>query len=185
MSIEKIIASIEGLSEDNRRKMRANAVRMKAGGTALQQAQAARVIEALDARRHAEIAALNAALSAMTIAARIVAAFRRRPPTLTEETVIRALLDNPASTSTELSSACGWKGQVWHAHFGKMAKAREADLWLAEASVTRGASFYCGILADLDPDGNRFTIKADVAAAFAELGIAAAARPATDPAAVT
>lgn len=176
MSIEKTLAAIPGQSPAERARLRANAERLSATGTPAQQAQAKAVLAELDRVTQEEAARLHAAVSAMDMAARVAAAFTRRPPTKTEETVIRALLDNPHSTSTELTRACGWKGLIWHTHFGTMAKLREADLWPAEPFTKRDANFYSGILADFDPDGNRFTLKPEVALAFAALGIAPRAR---------
>jgi hypothetical protein len=176
MSIDKIIASIPEKSTADRAKMRANAERKLASGSPAQKTDAQKLLDALDAVIQAERQKLNDLLSKMPMSARVTEAFRKRPPTANEETVIRALLDNPASTSTDLSRACGWKGQIWHAHFGTMAKNREADLWPAEPFATLDANFYSGILADFDPDGSRFTMKSEATLGFAALGIAA--RPA-------
>lgn len=176
MSIDRIISSIPSKSEADRSKMRANGKRLLKSGTATQQAQARQMLEALDDIIVAERETLNALLSSMPISARVTEAFRKRPPTPTEETVIRALLNNPGATSTELSRACGWKGQIWHTHFGTMAKNREADLWPAEPAVTRESNFYSGILADFDPNGSRFTMKPEAALGFETLGIAAKPR---------
>jgi len=172
MSIDKILAAIPGKSQADRGKLRANAERLAAKGTPAQRADAAKVLDALDRAEQDERDRLFAAVSAMDMAARIAAAFTKRPPTPTEETVIRALLDNPHATSTDLTRACGWNGLVWQMHFGTMAKLREADLWPAEPFTKRDANFYCGILAEFDPDGNRFTMKPEVAHGFAALGIA-------------
>jgi len=171
MSIDRIIAALPGKSEADRRKIRTNAERWQATGTPAQQAEANKMLEALEAQTVSERQAQSEHVEAMPVFDRITEAFTKRPPTATEEAVIRALLDNPASTSTELSRACRWKGQIWHTHFGKMARSREPDLWPADPSQTRDAHFYSGILADLDPDGNRFTMKPEVAAAFTEMGI--------------
>ena len=181
MSIDKVIASIPSKSEADRRKMRTNAQRWLSSGTEAQKRQARQFLDALDAQIMSERKKLNEVLSAMTLAARVVEAFCKQPPTPTEEKVIRALLDHPGSTSTALSRACGWKGQIWHNRFGTMCKNREIDLWPAEPFAHRDANFYSGILADLDPDGNRFTMKPDVARAFSELGIRAAAPPSGRP----
>jgi hypothetical protein len=78
-----------------------------------------------------------------------------------------------------LSKAYGHDSQIWQMHFGNMAKDREADRWPAEPFAKRDASFYCGILADFDPDGSRFTMKPEAVLGFAALGISA--RPAKPP----
>lgn len=176
MSIDKTLAAIPGQSQADRAKLRANAERLAANGTPAQQAQAKAVLAELDRVAQDEAARLHAAVSMMDMAARVAAAFTKHPPTKTEETVIRALLDNPHATSTELTRACGWDGLTWQMHFGKMAREREADLWPAEPFTRRDANFYSGILADFDPDGARFTMKPEVAHAFAALGISPRAR---------
>jgi len=182
MSIDKIIAALPDKSEADRKKMRTNAERWLATGTPAQQADASKLIEAQEALTVTERQTQSDHVEAMPITERVTEAFTKRPPTPNEETIIRALLNNPASTSTELSRACGWKGQIWHTHFGTMAKNREPDLWPAEPFTSRDRNFYSGILADLDPAGNRFTLKPEVAAAFAGMGISASvARPAYLP----
>lgn len=173
MSIDKIIASIPEKTEADRKKMRANAERWLSTGTPAQKADARKLLDALDAAVMAERAKLNDLLSKMPMSVRVAEAFRKRPPTRGEEDVIRALLDNPHSTSNQLSKAYGHDSQIWQMHFGNMAKAREADLWPAEPFATRDANFYCGILADFDPNGSRFTMKPEVVLGFAALGISA------------
>jgi hypothetical protein len=71
----------------------------------------------------------------------------------------------------QLSTLCGWDGQAWHLHFGRMCEGREADLWPAPGSKARAASFYCGILCDFDAAGATFSLKPEVIEAFALLGI--------------
>jgi len=168
---DKLIASLPHKSQAERARMRANAERLLNKGTPQQKADARSMLDALTALVMAERQKLNDLLSTMTMPFRVMEAFHHLPPTRTEEKTILALLDNPGSTSTDLSRACGWKGQIWHTHFGTMCKKREADLWPADPAVTRDGNFYSGILADLNPDGNRFTMKLGVAAAFAELGL--------------
>jgi hypothetical protein len=179
MSIDKIIASLPDKTDAERAKMRGNAERWVSNGTSAQKVDARQLLDALEAVIMAEREELNALLSKMPVSARVAEAFRKRPPTPTEETVIRALLDNPASTSTELSRACGWKGQIWHNHFGTMARNRMADLWPAEPSAIRDTNFYCGILCDFDREGSRFTMKPEVVLGFTALGISA--RPTQPP----
>lgn len=176
MTIAKILAAIPGQSAVERAKLRENAGRLAAKGNAAQQTHAKAVLAELDRVAQDEATRLRAAVSVMDMAARVARAFRLHPPTKTEETVIRALLDNPHASSGELTRACGWDGLIWQMHFGTMAKEREADLWPAAPSIKRDANFYCGILADFDRDGNRFTMKPEVAHAFAALGIAARPR---------
>ena len=150
MSLDKIIASIPDKTEADRAKMRANAERLLASGTPTQKADAATMLEALNAHTLTERQKLNELLSKMPMSVRVVEAFRKHPPTPNEEKIIRALLENPHSTSGELSRAYGFDSQIWQMHFGNMAKAREPDLWPAEYSASLAANFYCGILADFD-----------------------------------
>ena len=173
MSIDKIIASLPDKTEADRAKMRTNAERLLTSGTPAQKADARKLLDALDASFAAEREKLNDLLSKMPMSVRVAEAFRKRPPAPTEEEVIRALLENPHSTSRELSRAYGHDSQIWQMHFGNMAKAREADLWPAEPFATRDANFYCGILADFDPEGSRFTMKPEAVRGFTELGISA------------
>lgn len=171
--VEKAIASLANKSEADRAKMRANAERWLANGTPSQKADATKLLNALNAHTMAERQRLNDLLSNMPMSVRVADAFRKRPPTQNEEKIIRALLENPHSTSSELSKAYGFDSQIWQMHCGNMAKAREGDLWPAEHSVTRDANFYCGILADFDRNGSRFTMKPEVVLGFAALGISA------------
>jgi len=172
MNVERAIAALPGKTEAERGKMRDNAARWLATGTSAQQADARKLLEALDAATLSD----RQKLKDRPLSARVAEAFHKRPPTPNEEKIIRALLENPHSTSGELTSACGFDGLIWQMHFGNMAKAREADLWPAEYSDNLGAPFYCGILAGFDENGNRFTMKPEAVMGFAAIGIAA--RPA-------
>lgn len=176
MSIDKIIASLPEKTEAERKKMRANAERLLTSGNPAQKADARKLLDALDAADQETKENLHRKVSGMPLSARVVEAFRKHPPAPGEENVIRVLLDNPHATSNELSRAYGHDSQIWQMHFGNMAKAREADLWPAEPASNRDGNFYCGILADFDPNGSRFTMKPEVVEGFAALGIAA--RPA-------
>lgn len=180
MSIEKIITSLPDKSEADRAKMRTNAERWLSSGTPAQRADARKLLDALDATVIAEREKLNELLTNMPMSQRVAEAFRKRPPAPNEQKIIRALLDNPHSTSGELSRAYGHASQIWQMHFGNMTKAREADLWPAEPSVTRDANFYCGILADFDANGSRFTMKPEAVLGFAALGISAKATKRAD-----
>lgn len=173
MSIDKIIASLPEKTEAERKKMRANAERLLTSGTPAQKADARKLLDAIEAVVVAERERLNTRLAGMPLSARVAEAFRKRPPSPNEEKIIRALLENPHSTSGELSKAYGHDSQIWQMHFGNMAKDREADLWPAEHSNMRDANFYSGILANFDPNGSRFTMKPEVVEGFAALGISA------------
>lgn len=171
MNIDKIIESLPEKSADERARMRDNADRLLTSGTAQQQAAAQKLKDAITAQETLEQTALYERLKDQPVATRVIEAFRTLPPTETDLKVLKALLDNPGSTSTALSQALGWGGQSWHMHFGKMCFEREAYLWPAEKFEKRDKSFYSGILADFDRDGAFFTMKLDVVKALAELGI--------------
>lgn len=177
MSIDKIIASLPDKTQADRAKMRANAERLLISGRPSQKVDAAKLLAALDAAVTAEREKLNDLLSKMPMSARVTEAFRKHPPTPNEERIIRALLDDPHSTSSDLSKAYGHDSQIWQMHFGNMAKAREADLWPAEYTAKRDSNFYCGILAVFDPDGSRFTMKPEAVLGFAALGISGKPKP--------
>ena len=170
MNIEKIISSIPGMSQQERDRVRANADRMVETGNADQREAAQKVLSALTDIGDAEHHALVDRLNGMEVSARVVEAFRMSPMSETEEKLFQVLLDNPGSTSTELSQALGWGGQSWHMHFGTMCASRAVYLWPAPKSEVRSAEFYSGILADLSSD-NRWTIKSEVEAAMSELGL--------------
>ena len=174
MNIDRLISAIPGTSVAERAEMRANAGRWRDGGSPDQQAAADRLLTALDAQEQAERDGLASRVSNMEDSARVLEAFQVAPPTETDRKVMQALLDNPQSTSTELSRACGWGGQIWHTHFGTMCKRREVYLWPAEPFDKVDANFYSGILAELGP-GSRWRMKPDVVAALAILGIKAKA----------
>lgn len=172
MNLNAILAAIPGMTPAQRRVLRANAERLLRNGTESQKAAARTVIEALDAQAEKECARQAEEIASIPLSARVAKAFRTLPPTEAEAKVLRALLANPGTSSADLSRACGWRAQSWHMHFGKTAERREALLWPAEPSRRRDANFYCGILADFDPDGSLFTMKPDVVAGLAEVGIA-------------
>lgn len=173
MSIDKYIEIYRSKSKADRKAMRENAERQLAVVSPEKKVLARQVLDGYDAVDLEEDEAEVTRVKSMPMAARVVEAFRKRPPAPGEENVIRALLDHPHATSNELSKAYGHDSQIWQMHFGNMAKAREADLWPAERFAKRDANFYCGILADFDPDGNRFTMKPEVTLGFAALGISA------------
>jgi len=174
MTIDKIIAAIPEKSPEERKRMRENAAAWLASGDAKKIAAANGVIAALDACEGAEARERHERLSAMTPAQRLVAAFASDPLTETERLLVQALIDNPGETSTTLGRLIGWKGKSWHMHFGKMCKRREATLWPAAKFESRDAYFYSGMLTEQAQDEKgdwRFTLKPDLADAFATLGL--------------
>ncbi len=155
--------------------MQDNAEQLLVSGTEAQKAAAKQLIATLDAQEAADTAALYERLDGLPVARRVVEAFTAVPLSDSERKTVQALLDHPGSTTTELSRACGHDNKIWQMHFGNLCKARQSYLWPAEKMETRDALFFSGILADADA-ANRFTMKPDVAAAFAELGLRAAAK---------
>ena len=171
MSIDKIIATIPTATRDQRDAMRRNSEAKIASGDAKAKAEAEALVAALDRHEAEEQGALITELKGLTVVERVVRAFTVVPMTENDEKLIRVLLDNPGSTSTELSQKLGWGGKTWHMQFGTMGKIRAVYLWPAPDAVTREGKFFSGILADLDPAGNLFTMKPDVVAAFAQMGL--------------
>lgn len=174
MSIDRTLHTLPSLSAEERARLRTNAERLQATGTPQQKAGAARILQAMADLADAERQSLIDRLGPLPVAQRVAEAFRAHPMTETERKVIQALLDHPGSTSDELSRALGWGGKSWHMHFGTMCFNREAHLWPAPPSDRPNKDFYCGILADLSEGTHRWSMKPDVAAAFAAMGLAPA-----------
>lgn len=171
LNIDKLLASLPSKTLEQRRQMRANAIQSLENGTEAQKAAANHLIAALDAQEASAVEALYERLKDLPVARRVVEAFRAAPLSDNEHKTVQALLDNPGSTTTELSRACGHDSMIWQMHFGNLCKDRQAYLWPAVKAEKRDAPFFSGILADIDPATNRFTMKPEVAAAFAELGL--------------
>lgn len=173
MPIEKIISSIPSASKEQRETMRRNALSELQKPDGRLHAEAQRVLTELEAVEVREVGALVDELKNLNIADRVVRAFQVRPLTETDEKLVRVLIDNPGSTSTQLTEFLGWKGQSWHLHFGTMCANRAIYLWPAPKATWRNGSFYSGILADFEEEGSRFTMMPEVREAFARLGIKA------------
>lgn len=174
MNIDRILTSIAGSTPARRRDMRTNAENWLASGDPDREAAARQVIAALDDQEAVETTGLRERLSGMPVAERVVEAFRAAPMSDNERKTIKALLDNPGATSHALSLACGHDSMIWQMHFGNLCKERQAYLWPAEKAERRDGLFFSGILAEYDPKTSGFTMKPDVVAAFAELGLRAA-----------
>ncbi|MDT7934144.1 MAG: hypothetical protein RQ833_06025 [Sphingomonadaceae bacterium] len=158
---------LRALPPADRARIRENAAVWRDNGTAAQKQLAADRLSELDAIELEDVGADTEAL-------KVYHAFVAQPPSPADVVAIRALLDHPASTAEELSLASGWAGNKWHEQFGRMCRKREASLWAAADAPARGARAFSGILAELDSDGNRFTMKPCAIAGFRALGIAAA-----------
>ncbi len=171
LNIDKIVAAIPSAGPEKRRQMRTNARTWLETGTDAQKQAAQTLLTALDGQEAQEREALIGELRGMAVSERVVRAFTVQKMTETEARLIQALLDNPGSTSSALSRAMGWEAQSWHLHFGTMCFNRSTYLWPAPESERRDGAFYSGILADFDDASSTFTMKAEVAAAFAKLGL--------------
>lgn len=177
MTVAAIITSLPEKTAEQRARMRRNAeARLETGPAQLRQ-DARDLLDALDALEHSEHVARTDWVANATVKERVRKAFETLPPTETEIRLLRVLLDNPGTSSAGLSEKLGWGGQTWHMHFGEMCKAREAWLWPAEKAEKRDGHFYSGILAVFDPEGSRFTMKPEVAAALHEMGLGGPVRP--------
>jgi hypothetical protein len=100
-----------------------------------------------------------------------ILAFQRQPLTYAEATAVRALMNYPNSTSSELSQICGWGGQSWNGCFGKMCKAREETLGPAPPSTKRDTPFYSVLLADYDKETANWSLKPEALDAFIRIGL--------------
>lgn len=170
-SLNQMLANLPKRTAEERQTMRERARRQMGGCNQAAARAASQLLSAIDEFEKKLREDLVGELKGMTVAERVVRAFTVHPLTETEAKVVQALLDNPSSTSTELSRQLNWGGQIWHEKFGTMCKNREVYLWPAENAKTRNGKFYTGMLADFDEDASRFTMKPDVAAAFAKLGL--------------
>ncbi len=170
-NIDKHLAAIPTANADRRAQMRCNAEVWLASGSSDQREAAQRMINVLDQQEQIEHEALIGELGGLDTAERVIRAFTVKPLTKTEVKLVQVLIDNPGSTSTALTKALGWKAQSWHMHFGTMCADRAIYLWPAPNADHRNGKFYSGILADLKEPENLFTIKPDVEAAFARLGL--------------
>ena len=171
MDVEKIIEGLPRRTPEQRKQMRLNAIEQSESADPKKAAEAQQFLSALAAMEASEHAELIAEVAGMEPAARVIKAFKAEPMTDTEQRLIQVLLDNPHSTSGELTEKIGWKGMSWHLHFGTMCANRGVYLGQPPKATTPNGKFYTGILADFDNATSRFTMKPDVAAAFAQLGL--------------
>ena len=166
MTIEKTLALLPTMSAEKKCAIRKRAKDWLANDDADKRADAQRMLDALESLDAERRAPLSDSAALEDRIARIQAAFVELPPTKTDWRVIRALLNNPGSTSERLSEICGWTESSWHLHFGLMCRARESYLWPVEERPGWPGPFYSGILADFENDGSKFTMKPEAARAF-------------------
>jgi hypothetical protein len=171
MDVEKIIASLSRRTPEERKQMRLNAIEQSENKDPKKAAKAEEFLSGLEKWETNEHAELIAEVAGMKPAERVIKAFKAEQMTDTEQKLIQVLLDNPGSTSGELTEKIGWKGMSWHLHFGTMCADRGVYLGQPPKVTTTTGKFYTGILADLENKTNRFTMKPDVVAAFAQLGL--------------
>lgn len=171
MDIQQIISILPQESPAERARMRENARKWLCLDDPAKNKAATQLIEAIDQREYQEQEDTDAEMRAMTELRRIERAFTQIPPTETEVKVISALLACPGLSSAELSRKLGWKGQIWHTHFGMMCKKREHLLWSAKTSAKRDAQFYCGILAIYDGNASTWLMKQEVAKTLIAMGM--------------
>ncbi|MBM9595718.1 hypothetical protein [Roseitranquillus sediminis] len=165
MNIDRIRATLTEKSEQERARMRRNAGCWRDGGSDAQRQAAERLIVALDDAVPAPAASVYEALEPEERIARVTAAFRGRPPSETDLRFIQALFRHPDDSSSTLSRVCGWDGQAWHTHFGKMCHERGDYLWPVEMRRD-GTPFWSGLLADWDDEAKTWRMKDDVRVAF-------------------
>lgn len=165
MDIKKIVASIPTMNAKQRVNLRKNADAQLSSAKESMSEAAASVLAALDD--------FDTALPKSPLAQRIVNAFSALPASKSDAMIIQALIDNPGSTTEALSAVCGWEGDAWHLHFGKMCEKRSSDLGPALKSKSRKAEpFASGRLAAFDFDAMTFTMLADAEAVFLAIGVA-------------
>lgn len=170
MNIDRHIAAIPDQSPADRARVRTNAEGWLASEDPAKRDAAARLIAALDAHESAAAEAFERT----PLTDRVVEAFRRRPWSDHEGKLIQALLDHPGSTTTELNRLSGLgENMVWQMHFGNMCKALTDSLGPPPPAITREGPFWSGLLAQAEEATNRFTMKPDAVAAFAQLGLKA------------
>lgn len=172
MEIRNIVGIYAQKNIQERLKMRANAKNWTSSGSAERQVAGEKALAEFDRIDEEELQTYIETQRKKDLSVRVLDAFHRHPITKAERRIVEALLENPGSTSAKLTEACGYKGgSAWHLRFGIMCRDRRMELWPAPPSEVRLADFYSGILADWNDTTKTFTMKPDVARAFALLGI--------------
>ncbi|MCR9074336.1 MAG: hypothetical protein NXI18_22030 [Alphaproteobacteria bacterium] len=95
---------------------------------------------------------------------RVNLAFSEHPPNRLEAKAIRALIDNPGSTSIELSKICGWVPSGWRTHMLVACHRRQGELWPEGLPSNVPAGFALTALVSYEPTSLRFWLRADVTA---------------------
>lgn len=87
---------------------------------------------------------------------RVRKAFQDTPLNSREKQAVKALLDAPGSTATELSTACGWLATGWRTQMLLLCQRRRRNLWPGgmASDITNGLIIMA--LADYDPETLQF-----------------------------
>lgn len=169
-STDQLIAKLPYKPQEERDRHRANAEKRLETGTPDQKAQAHRVMEALDALGDFEAPSSYDRIADMSLKQRVIACFTAKPETEWEVDFILALLARPGATAVELSEYMGLgKSPLWGHYFGKMCEERQWALLPEQRKDGGGTNAQCSILAINDQNTSGWTMKPDVAEAFAEL----------------
>jgi hypothetical protein len=164
MNVERLIATLPGKTDAERRIIRKRAMDWADNGLDTEKTAARHVLEAL-----AKLIEREARADPVS---KVKRAFEAIPVSDSERALIQVLLDNPATTSTRLTEAMGWSDKAWQLHFGKIGWDRQEYLWPASWVEKRNAPFKAGILADYDDHNHGFTMKPEVVAGLERVGIA-------------
>jgi hypothetical protein len=176
MSIDKLIASIPTLTAAQRRSMRENVLKTLQSADPAKVKEAEHVLAALDAHEAGLTAAHNAKMEAnarLPFAERFAEALRQEPLSPTEERLLQVLLDHPGGSCAELSACMGWAPSTWDMGMGSLCAQRRG--WLhGFSAMGEGKSENLALLTDQTRGDNgeiRYTLKPEVAAALADLGL--------------
>lgn len=101
-------------------------------------------------------AAIDCAAVALPPEERARRAFLDTPLNSREKRAIKALLDAPGSTATELSAACGWLATGWRTQMLLLCQRRRRSLWPGGMALDITNGMIVTALADYDPETLRF-----------------------------
>jgi hypothetical protein len=165
MELERLIASLPNRNDAERRTIRLRAMAWADSGSDTEKQAAREVLGAF-----AKLAEREANADPVS---KVERAFNTIPASESERVLIQVLLDNPGTSSTNLTEAIGWQDKAWQLHFGKIGWDRMEYLWPAPWAEKRNAPFKAGILADYDDATHGFTMKKDVVDGLTRIGITA------------
>ncbi len=93
---------------------------------------------------------------------RVALAFSEVELSPNERTALRALLDHPGSTGTELSALCGWTETGWMNRMLLICQRRRRFLWPEGIGTDATKAILIGALASYNADTLRFRPREDV-----------------------